>query len=125
MRVPALVCITLFGLALMGCTAGDVATVRKLTVEDGAAYVQENHSRRQEVRRMLYGFENEVFAACEDWARAAKFDQNVEEATKRIKVCLDFLNDAYPDLATVELLREGADSLNDLRARFRGEEPPQ
>lgn len=116
----------LLGLALLpGCTAGDVATARQRTIVDGAAFVAENHARRQEVRRMQYAFENEVFAACQDWARAAKFDQDMDEAQERIRVCLDFLQDSYPNLATIELLREGADSLNDLRARFKGDSPAQ
>lgn len=124
--LPAMACFALLGLLLLpGCTASDALVARQLTIVDGAAFVAENHARRQEVRRQLYAFENEVFAACQDWARAAKFDDDMGEAQNRIRVCLDFLQASYPDLATIELLREGADSLNDLRARFRGEPQPQ
>jgi hypothetical protein len=114
----------LFGLFLTGCTAGDLATARQLTIVDGAAYVAENHGRRQEVRRELYAFENEVIASCKDWARVAKFDEDMTEAQRRISVCLDFLERAYPSLATIELLREGADTLDELRKRREARKSP-
>lgn len=122
-RFPAIAAILAAGLALSACTAGDLATARQLTIVDGALFVAENHARRQAVRQQLYNFEDEVISSCKDWARAAKFDDGVAMAQERIRVCLDFLNDSYPDLATIELLEEGADSLNDLRARFRPEQP--
>lgn len=122
--LPAMACFALFGLLLLpGCTVADIGTARQLGPEAAAAFMAENHARRQEIRRELYAFENEVISACKDWVRAAKFDEDMTEARSRIDVCLDFIADAYPDLATIELLREGADSLNDLRARFRGEQP--
>jgi hypothetical protein len=107
---------------LTGCTASDAIVARQLTIVDGAAFVQENHSRRQEIRRQLYDFENEVIASCKDWARAAKFDQDMTEARERIEVCLAFLEEAYPKLATIELLREGLEAIDALRALPQADE---
>lgn len=121
--IAGLLALAAAGLSLPGCTASDALVARQLTIVDGAAFVAENHARRQEIRRQLYDFENEVIAACRDWARAAKFDQDMAEARNRIQVCLDFIAESYPNLATIEALREGADALNDLRARLRGEQP--
>jgi hypothetical protein len=110
---------------LAGCAPSDALVARQLTIVDGAAFVQENHSRRQEIRRQLYDFENEVIASCRDWARAAKFDEDMTAAQERIRVCLDFMEEAYPRLATIELLREGLDSIDDLRQRVDEPEAPE
>jgi hypothetical protein len=46
-------------------------------------------------------------------------------AQERIRVCLDFMEEAYPRLATIELLREGLDSIDDLRQRVDEPEAPE
>lgn len=104
-------------LALGGCTASDAIVARQLTLVDGAAYVAENHARRQEVRRMLYQMENELIAKCVDRARAEDITGEAGDALDIANKCFAMLERAYPSLATIELLREGAETLDELRKR--------
>lgn len=104
--------------ALSGCTASDAIVARQLTVVDGAAFVAENHARRQEVRRMLYQMENELIAKCIDLARAENITGEAGDALDIAERCFALLEQAYPSLATIELLREGADTVDDLRQRY-------
>ncbi len=108
-------CASLAVLALSACTASDIATLRQLTLEDGARYVDENHERRQEIREQLYDIEDEVIRRCQDRARAIETTGNPEEAIKALEWCFAFLERAYPDLATFKAIREGRQQFNDLR----------
>jgi hypothetical protein len=120
MRLPAIVCTALlFGLFLTGCTASDAIVARQLTIVDGAAFVAENHARRQEVRRLLYAMENELIAKCVDRARAEDITGEPGDALDIANKCFAMLDSAYPSLATIELLREGAAEIDELRARIK------
>lgn len=103
---------------LAGCTPGDLATGRQLTVVDGAAFVQENHSRRQQMRQQYYQVVDEVIAKCKEAARAATFEGDLDSALARVDWCLAFMEKHYPRLATIELLREGFDAIDDLQQRL-------
>ena len=109
-------CASLAVLALSACTAGDIATLRQLTFEDSALYINENHERRQAVREQLYDIEDEVIRKCQDRARAISTTGEIEDALKTLEWCFAFLEDAYPDLATFKALREGRQQFNNLRA---------
>lgn len=102
-------------LAVAACTPGDIATVRTLTIDDGARYVQENHDRRRDIRKQLYALEDEVISKCVDRARSLEITGDVEESISTLEQCFDFLDGAYPSLATIEALREGRAALDSLR----------
>lgn len=110
---------------LAGCTASDAIVARQLTIVDGAAFVAENHARRQEVRRMLYQMENELIAKCVDRARAEDITGEAGDALDIANKCFAMLEEAYPSLATIELLREGAADLDELRTRLDDPEPAE
>lgn len=109
-------------MGLSACTPGDVATARQLTVVDGAAFVAENHMRRQQMRQSYYQVVDEVVLKCRDAARSAQFEGDFDTALDRVNWCLDFLEEHYPSLATLELLREGAAAVD--RLRLRMDQPP-
>lgn len=102
-------------LSLGACTAGDVATLRELTIEDGARYVNENHERRRDVRQQLYLMEDEVLRKCQDRARALETTGDLEDSLNALDWCFAFLEKAYPDLATFKAIREGRQQFNNLR----------
>ena len=109
---------------LSGCTASDAITVRQLTIVDGAAFVQENHDRRRAMRQQYYQVVDEVVAKCKEAARAATFEGELDEALVRVDWCLAFIDEHYPDLATIELLREGTNAFNDLQMRLGANKAP-
>lgn len=115
---PALALVAALGLS--ACTPGDLATGRQLTVVAGAAFVQENHTRRQAMRQDYYQLVDEVVDKCKEAARSAQFEGDLTTALERVEWCFKFIESHYPDLATIELLREGADTLDDLRLRLDG-----
>ena len=102
-------------LAVSACTVDDIATARQLTIEDGARFVNENHERRRDVRQAMYGIEDTVIDKCEDKARGIDITQDMESALQELEGCFDFLERSYPDLATIQALREAREQFNKLR----------
>lgn len=121
--------VAIIGAGLMagvaGCTPGDALVARQLTIVDGAAFVQENHSRRQAMRQQYYQVVDEVIGKCKEAARSAQFEGDFDAALDRVNWCLAFMESHYPSLATIELLREGFDAIDDLQQRLdQPAEPP-
>lgn len=109
--------------SVSGCTASDAITARQLTLVDGAMFIQENHERRRAIRTKLYALEDELIAKCVDHARAEDITGEAEDALDIAEKCFALLEQAYPDLATIELLREGLDKFDALRGRYPDNEP--
>ncbi|NIA67759.1 hypothetical protein HBA54_04075 [Pelagibius litoralis] len=101
---------------LSGCTAGDIATVRALTIEDGAAFIQENHERRRAMRRQYYSIVDTAIAECERQAVGEVVTGQTRAAVSMLDQCLAFMEEHYPDLATIELVKEGRAALNRLKS---------
>lgn len=100
---------------LSGCTVADVATVRALTIEDGAAFVQENHERRRAMRQEYYSIVDAAIAECRQQAAAENVTGSTEDAVSVLDQCLAFIQKHYPKLATIELLKEGRAGINSLK----------
>lgn len=111
-------------LALAGCTAGDVSVIREVTVDDGAAYIRENHDWRSEIREMQRAMVRETLAIKKTQCQAFMMEQRFDEAIACLGEADLLFTRAYPRLATIELLKEGAESIQELRAVFRSAAPP-
>lgn len=109
-------------LLLSSCTPADLITGRNLTFDAGALYIQENHDRRRDMRQSYYDIVDAVVDKCEGAAREAEFAGELETALERVQFCLNFIQLHYPDLATFELLKEGAKGINDIRTKFKEED---
>lgn len=112
-------------IGLTGCTVADVATARKLTVEDGAAFVDENHKDRQDIRARKRFVRDAVVQMYTDAATVCKAGGDMACAEKNYAMADDVLNSAYPPLATIALLQEWLEnakgikvSANELKALF-------
>ena len=106
-------------LALAGCTAGDALTLRKLTVDDGAKYVEENHDWRREIRSLQRQIVRDTViikgAQCQGLLLQ---NNNPDEAIACLNTVDMILARAYPHLATIEAIKAGAEAVRELRRVF-------
>lgn len=109
-----------FLMLLGACNPAQIAATSEqayqVTVVDAGLYIAENHERRRQIRAAKYNLEDEVIRHCEDLLRATAGAGEIEAALERLEWCFDFLERAYPDLVTIEALREGRAVLDELDA---------
>lgn len=103
-------------LTLGGCTAGDISTVRSLTVDDLGRAVRVNHDARHEARTDHYSGLANARRTCQLQALKLESDGKFEEAEKKHADCAKKAAETMPSLLTLELVREGKDEFNDLRS---------
>ena len=113
-------------LAVSSCTAGDISVVREVTIDDGAAYIRENHDWRREIREMQRALVRETVAIQKAHCQAQLLNNDYVAARECLEAISDIYAAAYPNLATIELLREAGVSIQELRRVFsRLEEAPE
>jgi len=88
----------------------------ELTVQDGAAYVYENHERRKALRQKLYLIQDAVIDGCIQAARTAEFANKLQTAVERVDWCVQYIKTNYPDLVTVQAVEEGRELIDELKA---------
>lgn len=113
--------------ALGGC-AGDVQRTKGVTVDDALSYTEENHASRRgnrsEHETFVYSkyhrvsnFGNQVWdKMVVMWATDEEgYEDQMDFAVDLWSAAEGFLVDSYRDLATVELIKEGAVSFNETK----------
>ena len=113
----------LLGVGLAACTPGDLATLRQVTVEDGAAYIRENHDWRAELREIQRAMVRETVAIKKTQCQALLLQSRFDAALACLRETGRLMEEAYPPLATIEALREGRAVVNELRGLFRDPAP--
>ena len=109
----------LVALLLSGCA--DLAVdAKRVTVDDGVKYIDQNHERRRAIRQMKYSIEDEIVARWLDRARIAVQSGDVDGAKVYFEEAYKVLHAAYPSLATVELMREGIYDYGEFRRSLWG-----
>lgn len=98
---------------LAGCTA-DLQRAKDLSVGDGLQYVEDNHTFRQQLRSEYRQAVLSEFKKCTVKAAGA------ESSLDAVATCIEWAKGHYPSLATIELLREGAQGVNELVPLIRG-----
>ena len=117
--MKAMIAAGLAAFLLAGCTVADVATARRITVDDGARYIEENHERRRQIRATQDRLRDRAVDMLQIQATMAAQAGDWEQALKFWTAAGDILRNAYPSLATIELLKEGAEGINELRHVFK------
>lgn len=104
---------------LAGCDPAQLAELQstgyQVTVQDAGSFVIENHERRKSLRQKLYAMQDAVIDECVQRAREANFMDQVEQALATLDWCQEYVKGAYPDLATIQALREGHKLVDELK----------
>ena len=116
-------CVLAVSIGLSGCTADDLIEAKRLTVDDGISYVDENHEWRRTVREMRRGLVMATYQMYLTQSQGAVAQGNFEEAEAFIGQADGVLRRAYPSFATIELIREGIDDFGEFRDLLKDQEP--
>lgn len=106
-------------LMLSGCSVADIATARQLTIEDGAAFVRENHQERRDIREMRRGLVRFAFEMYNTSARQKVSEGDFNGMMEDLAKMDALLVAAYPQLATFELSKEAFEGFDQLRSIVR------
>lgn len=98
---------------LTGCTASEIVATAQGVKADAQQFRQETIERRRELRKARYELEDEVLLECRNRARAMNTISSAEEALDTLEWCLDFIEQVYPELPSLQALDKIKERLGD------------